>query len=588
MLMAAPDQLLGGYKLIARIGAGGMGEVWTAEDTRLGRTVAVKILPPAVASDSEAIARMRREARTAAQLNHPNIATIHAFEEADGQTFIVMEFVAGDPLSALIAKHALTESQVCRIAQGVAEALAEAHAKGIVHRDIKPDNIIVAGPRVKVLDFGIAKRVVAETTTHDSPTAFVTQQGMILGTVHYMSPEQALGKSLDARTDIFSLGIVLYEAATGKLPFAGETITETITQIVRDEPQPPIRINPSITPGLNGIIQRCLRKNRDERFATAAELAAALETQLAKAPTEIKTNPNVAAIGPNTASHPTLQPVSGLKTAEEPAVPTKAMPPRRSAPVTVRSATAPKPAQRKRGPGALIATAVLLVVAVVAAIAYNRRGSAQRTETPATASVAQQQVTAAPASVPPSSTVGVTAQPVVEEKTATQSGTVSSPQPPPPAATPPSPEPRPAAEPAQPTGDQLYQDGMQLLIGGNAAAAREKFSEAVKLDPHQAKARFRLGEIALFNRNFPHAKDQFSKALKDPEKLAGREASLAELGLAIASGDRLRVNVIASEIHRANPQDPDLLRMRQAFPGLFGRPSENEQPRQQKRRPFRP
>src|SRR5690242_3869631 len=284
--MLAPDQMLGSYKLIARVGAGGMGEVWKAEDTRLGRTVAIKILPAQVATDPEAVARMRREARTAAGLYHPNIATIHSFEEAEGQTFIVMEFVDGEPLSKIIARGPLPESEVCRIGRGVAEALAEAHEQGIVHRDIKPDNIIVRDQRVKVLDFGIAKRVGAESISSDAPTSFVTQQGMILGTVHYMSPEQALGKPLDARTDLFSLGIVLYEAATGKLPFRGETVTETITRIVRDEPEPPRVANPSITPGLALLIERCLRKDREQRIGSAKELSAALERLSAVAPTE--------------------------------------------------------------------------------------------------------------------------------------------------------------------------------------------------------------------------------------------------------------------------------------------------------------
>jgi len=274
--MFEPARNLGPYKLIGRIGAGGMGEVWKAEDTRLGRIVAIKILPPKIAANPEAIARMRREARTAAQLNHPNIATIHSFEQDGDRLFIVMEFVEGEPLTAIIARGALPETEVSRIGRSVADALVEAHGKGIVHRDIKPDNIIVSSSRVKVLDFGIAKRIGFEPTTSETPTAFVTQEGMIIGTVHYMSPEQALGKPLDARTDIFSLGVVLYQAATGRQPFGGETITETITQIIRDEPAAPRRVNPSITPGLNAIIQRCMRKNRDERFASAAELAGAI------------------------------------------------------------------------------------------------------------------------------------------------------------------------------------------------------------------------------------------------------------------------------------------------------------------------
>src|ERR1043165_3769164 len=274
--MLAPDSHLGAYRLIARIGAGGMGEVWKGEDTRLGRTVAIKVLPATVAADVEATARLRREARTAAQLYQANIAMIHAIEQDGDRIFIVMEYVEGEPLSRIIKRGALSEAELCRIGRGVADALAEAHAKGIIHRDIKPDNIMVNGPRVKVLDFGIAKQVEGPPATgaHD-PTAFMTQQGMMLGTVHYMSPEQALGKKLDGRTDIFSLGVVLYEGATGRLPFSGETATETMMHIIRDPAPDPATYNAAISPALKSIIDRCLRKNRDERFATAADLGAA-------------------------------------------------------------------------------------------------------------------------------------------------------------------------------------------------------------------------------------------------------------------------------------------------------------------------
>lgn len=574
--MAAPDQMLGGYRLIARIGAGGMGEVWKAEDMRLGRPVAIKILPDAVASDSEATARMRREARTAAQLNHPNIATIHAFDEAEGQTFIVMEFVAGEPLSALIRKKTLSEADVCRIGRGVAEALAEAHEKGVIHRDIKPDNIIVSGQRVKVLDFGIAKRVGLQHAAHDDPTAFVTQQGMILGTVHYMSPEQALGKTLDARTDIFSLGVVLYEAATGKLPFAGETITETITQIVRDEAEAPIRLNPAISAGLNAIIERCLKKKREDRFASAADLAAALDAQLASVPTELRTNPNIAAIGPDTSNQPTLLPGSLLKTVEET---TKTLPPRKPVP-SARAATAVQPPPKKSAAASIVIVIAIsiAVITTVLSVVSSRRGTAKRSEIVATATAApQQQAVAAPAAEPSTSTVAVTAAPVIEEKTATVAPNPQSP-----------PATDSGAVSAPPSADQSYEAGMSLLATGDSIAAREKFVEAVRQDPQHAKAHFRLGEIALLNHNIPHATGEFEKALQNKESLSPRERALTELGLAIAVEDRGRVNFLARQLHRANPSDPDLMRMKQAFGYLFGPGGEGESPQKPRRRPFRP
>jgi serine/threonine-protein kinase len=268
---------LGAYRLIARLGAGGMGEVWKAEDTRLGRLVAVKILPQRVAGDPEAIARMRREARTAAQLSHPNIATIHAFEEIDGRVFIVMELVDGEPLTAVIRRGPLAEHEAARIAASIADALSEAHAKGIVHRDIKPDNVMVSGSRVKVLDFGIARQV-QSALAPDDPTAFITQHGMIVGTVNYMSPEQALGKELDPRTDVFSLGVVLYEMLSGQMPFRGSSATETITRIVRDEPPPLARASREMA----AIVRRCLRKERDARFRDAKALSDALNEHLAR------------------------------------------------------------------------------------------------------------------------------------------------------------------------------------------------------------------------------------------------------------------------------------------------------------------
>jgi TolA-binding protein len=554
--MIAPDQMLGAYKLIARVGAGGMGEVWKAEDTRLGRTVAIKILPAQVASDSDAIARMRREARTAAALYHPNIATIHSFEEAEGQTFIVMEFVDGEPLSRIIARGPLPESEVCRIGRGVAEALAEAHEQGIVHRDIKPDNIIVRGPRVKVLDFGIAKRVGPESIASDAPTAFVTQQGMILGTVHYMSPEQALGKPLDARTDLFSLGIVLYEAATGKLPFRGETVTETITRIVRDEPEPPRVANPSITPGLAMLIERCLRKDREQRIGSAKELSAALERLSAVAATE---------------------PMTAAMTAPMVAA---------AAPTVIERA----PQVQKRGhkwPLVAIIFGPLIALGLAFLAILHRDREQQKVAAPvaipaptgsAKPSTSTMAVTAAPATVATVETV--------EKKTETSVGEAAgaplrtAPTPPPQTQTQP-----PPAPPTQvtPTAEQLYAQGLDAMVNRQPQEARRLFSEAIAADPHNAKAHFRLGEIALLNRNFDHSNDQFNRALANAENLEPREHSLCDLGLAIGRDDRLEANRLAREIRDQYPSDPDLAAIHRQFGAFFGKIDE-EQPRKFPRR----
>jgi serine/threonine protein kinase len=271
------NQQLGAFRLLRRIGSGGMGEVWLAEDTRLLRTVAIKILPHHIAENSEARARLLREARIAAQLNHPSITTIHAIEEQDGLLYLAMELVDGKPFGAALAARELSDYDVVRIGRDIADALAEAHGRGIVHRDIKPDNIMISGARVKVLDFGIAKEVGGGEAR---PGEYRTEAGMVVGTIEYMSPEQALGKPVDARTDIFSLGVLLYQALTGTLPFAGATGTELLLRICRDDPQPFPSHRPDLPDALAAAIARCLDKDRDRRFASAHELAAALSDVL--------------------------------------------------------------------------------------------------------------------------------------------------------------------------------------------------------------------------------------------------------------------------------------------------------------------
>jgi len=268
----AEGQTLGSYKLISRLGAGGMGEVWRAEDARLQRQVAIKILSERIAEDPEWKARFLREARTVAQMNHPNIATIYSIEQEGPTLFIAMELVEGESLSATLSRGKLDPREAVRIVRQVVEALGEAHEKGVVHRDVKPDNIIVSKRTVKVLDFGIAKQIVP---SEQSPT--LTQGGMIVGTPYYMSPEQALGRPVDARSDLFSLGVVLYEALAGKRPFESESVTETMMNIIMTEPPELPTIEPAIPPTLIAVVNRCLQKKPENRFQTAGDMAEALD-----------------------------------------------------------------------------------------------------------------------------------------------------------------------------------------------------------------------------------------------------------------------------------------------------------------------
>ncbi|HEX8409370.1 MAG TPA: protein kinase [Thermoanaerobaculia bacterium] len=269
---------LGTYRLIERIGAGGMGEVWRAEDTKLLRQVAIKILPAQLAADAEWKERFLREARTVAQLNHPSIATIYSIDQQGDTLFIAMELIEGEPLSTMIARGPMLPADAVRVTAHVADGLDEAHAKGIVHRDIKPDNILVSKKVVKVLDFGIAKHV------GGTADPALTQGGMVMGTPHYMSPEQALGRTIDARTDIFSLGVVLYEMLSGQKPFTGEASTQVLLQIVMNEPRDIAQAAFGITPALAAIVRRCMHKQPDQRYANCDELRKALADCLKEDP----------------------------------------------------------------------------------------------------------------------------------------------------------------------------------------------------------------------------------------------------------------------------------------------------------------
>jgi Tol biopolymer transport system component len=257
---------MGSYRILSLLGAGGMGEVYLAHDSKLGRDVAIKVLPSAFVHDPERLARFQREARMLASLNHPNIATIHGLEHSDGTHYLVMELVAGETLAERISKGALPVEDALRVAEQIAEALEAAHEKGVIHRDLKPANVKVTPEgRVKVLDFGLAKAFAGESGQDlaDAPT--LSQEGRILGTPAYMSPEQARGKAVDKRTDIWAFGCVLYELLTGKQAFCGGTLSDTIAAVLEREPD--WQALPAATPvKIRDLLQRCLQKEPQRRL----------------------------------------------------------------------------------------------------------------------------------------------------------------------------------------------------------------------------------------------------------------------------------------------------------------------------------
>jgi serine/threonine-protein kinase len=532
-----PGEQFGAYRLISRIGAGGMGEVWKAEDVSLRRTVAIKILPTANAQDRESNERFKREARTAAQLNHPNIATVFAIDQFEDRAFIVMEFVDGEPLSNLIRSSRLGTSEAVTVAQRVADALAEAHDKGIVHRDIKPDNIVVSGQRVKVLDFGIAKRYGHDAdapSAAKSDTEFRTEAGIIIGTVQYMSPEQAMGKKLDGRSDIFSLGVVMYEALTGKLPFAADSPALTLTRIIRDDP-PNLRVTrPGVPAKIAAVVMRCLEKDPGRRFQSAREIVAALEEKDAAVTAEGADAPDFEAGTPTAISTPR---------------PTQQETRRASARTVIE-----RPAPRRSSALPWVVAMIALVIASVAGTALYFTRSAKAPEAAATLPAAPQDpspagttiaVTTAAAeiatgTVPTATLVDLAPQvtstdgakaPVIENpgtKAAPLLGRTDAPV---------APRELPPNATASEQADFYYDKGLLHVERRQPLDAYEAFKKVVALEPDQARGWVRAGELALFLRSQQEAVDDFSRAAKIGTGLDERDALTAKFGRAIAEGN---------------------------------------------------
>jgi len=365
----APGDTVSHYRILEKLGGGGMGVVYRAEDTRLGRPVALKVLSPALSRDRGAAERFVREARAASALEHPNICVIHDIGEHEGGQFIVMELLEGQSLRQRIAGRPVDADEVVDVAIQVADALDVAHAKGIVHRDVKPANIFLTRRgQAKILDFGLAKAGSGPGAAEDSqsptevlPEEHLTSPGHVVGTVAYMSPEQARGRALDGRSDLFSLGLVLYEMATGRPAFSGATSAVIFEAILDRAPIPPLRLNPALSPDLERIILRCLEKDPKLRYQTAADLVADLRRykrdsdsgRSASRPVEVVATPEVAPGSDMT----------GPASAPAASVPSSSL---------VRSAARLLPTRRARW----AALATVAVIAVAASVLYFRRGEA--------------------------------------------------------------------------------------------------------------------------------------------------------------------------------------------------------------------
>jgi serine/threonine protein kinase len=345
---------LGAFQVIEPIGSGGMGDVYRALDTRLDRQVALKVLPAAVSGSAEYRLRLEREAKIIARINHPNICTIHDIGEENGLVYLVLECLDGATLQTIMERGVVPLPRLLSIAIEIADALDAAHSKGVVHRDIKPANIyITASGHAKVLDFGLATYEVEAVVSASVATAvFKSKTGTTVGTSGYMSPEQVLGRELDGRSDLFSLGIVLYRAATGKAPFSGKTAGEVADAILHKAPLPPSRLNPEIPSALEQIILKALEKDGDLRYRSAADMRADLRRVKRDSESSIE-------------------------------VPVTLAPP------------APAPSRKQRFARTAVIAAMVALAAIVAVLLWQRKGGGQ-----APGPLSQRQLTANPADVP--------------------------------------------------------------------------------------------------------------------------------------------------------------------------------------------
>ena len=521
-----PGATLGHYKIVRPIGAGGMGVVYEAEDLKLGRHVAIKLIAGA-ATDPVALERFWREARIASSLNHPGICTIYEICDTEGQPFLVMELLEGQTLERLYAGQAVPLPRLIEIGVQLADALDAAHRKGILHRDIKPANIFITGSgQAKILDFGLARVETAGSTNSTQGGVAerdkLTRSGSTLGTVAYMSPEQARGEPLDARSDLFSLGVVLYEMATGNHPFSGTTSAVVFDKLLNYHPPSPSSLNQELPPEFEGILNKALEKDRDLRYQSASDLRTDLKRlqrnssgvhvragAMPVASSMASSYPGMVRVGsagiPGAGSIPAT---AGAATISAPAIA-----PTTSAPALAPAAAAPAgqlqavPPARREGRGRRSLRGILMVVAVVVVVQYftHRKSASEGNSAPAANRTAATNAGAAPAgsgAASGSAAAVTTMAPVAGSAAATRTAATTAPKP----AAAPAPKPaagtsmpadnggnptatsKPAAVPAPPAslfeGDAGTANGSAALPGVPAVAFRRAFAASPSFTAH--------------------------------------------------------------------------------------------------------